>query len=168
MQCGLWQTHADAAAAAKEKWFEDMVDECFEGRSESFASEKAFTMHCQRSPIRFNFIRDAVRGIGSITTSQAIDVLEQNATLVINPVITSLKRASVLRCDVINEQNVGNDTAVGFSSSNVDTDHDDHIDEPNMANKYNSDDNKWKGIAIPLPPTPPPLSTQPVMTIFMH
>ena len=120
-------------------------------------------MHCQRSPIRFNFIRDAVRGIGSITTSQAIDVLEQNATLVINPVITSLKRASVLRCDVINEQNVGNDTAVGFSSSNVDTDHDDHIDEPNMANKYDSDDNKWKKIAIPLPPTPPPLSTQPVM-----
>ena len=65
-------------------------------RHTSFASEKAFTMHCQRSPIRFNFIRDAVRGIGSITTSQAIDVLEQNATLVINPVITSLKRASVI------------------------------------------------------------------------
>ena len=48
-------------------------------------------MHCQRSPIRFNFIRDAVRGIGSITTSQAIDVLEQNATLVINPVIKKFK-----------------------------------------------------------------------------
>ena len=38
-------------------------------------------MHCQRSPIRFNFIRDAVRGIGSITTSQAIDVLEHDDTI---------------------------------------------------------------------------------------
>jgi hypothetical protein len=131
-------------------------------RCTSFASEKAFTMHCQRSPICFNFIRDAVRGIGTMTTSQSMDVLEQNATLVGNPVITSLKRASVLRCDIINEQNVGDDTAVGFSSSNVDTAHD-HIDAPDMANNYDSDDYEWEGIAIPCPPTPPPLSTQPVM-----
>jgi hypothetical protein len=92
-----------------------------------------------------------------------MDVLEQNATLVDNPVISSLKRASVLRCDVINEQNVGDDTAVGFSSSNVDTTHDDHIDAPDMANNYDSDDYEWEGTAIPCPPTPPPLSTQPMM-----
>ena len=35
VQCGLWQTNADADAAAKGKWFEDMVDECYEGPSVS-------------------------------------------------------------------------------------------------------------------------------------
>jgi hypothetical protein len=120
-------------------------------------------MHCQRSPICFDFIRDAVRGIGTTTTSQSMDVLEQNAALVNNPVITSLKRARVLRCDVINEKNVGDDTTMEFSSSKVDTTHDDHIAAPDMANNYVSDDYEWEGIVIPCPPTPPPLSTQPVM-----
>ena len=113
-------------------------------------------MHCQRSPICFDFIRDAVRGIGTTTTSQSMDVLE-------DPVFTSLKRASLLRRDVINEQNVGDVTAVEFSSSKVDTTNDDHIDASDMANNYDSDNYEWEGIAIPCPPTPPPLSTQPVM-----
>ena len=113
-------------------------------------------MHCQRSPICFDFIRDAVRGIGTTTTSQSMDVLE-------DPVFTSLKSASLLRRDVINEQNVGDVTAVEFSSSKVDTTNDDHIDAPDMANNYDSDNYEWEGIAIPCPPTPPPLSTQPVM-----
>ena len=103
-----------------------------------------------------------MRGIGT-TTLQSMDVLEPNATLVNNPVITSLKRASVLRCDVINEQNIGDDTAVEFSLSKVDTTHDDHIDAPDMAKNNDSDNYEWEGIAIPCPPTPPPLSTQPVM-----
>ena len=70
-----------------------------------FASEKAFTMHCQRSAASLVFIRAEVRGSAtSTTTSHAVSVN--------NPIMTSTKRASLLRRDVINEQYDGEDTAM--------------------------------------------------------
>ena len=50
-----------------------------------------------------------------------------------------------------------------YATSTVNTARDVYHGSKNMANNYDSDDYKWKGIAIPCPPTPPPLSTQPVM-----
>ena len=77
--------------------------------------------------------------------------------------MTSRKRASLLRCEVINEQQVGDDTTMNFLLSNVDTNHDDNFNALDMANNHPSDAYKWEGIVIPPPPTPPPLSTQPLM-----
>ena len=58
----------------------------------SLASEKAFTMHCQRSRACLVFIRDEVCGTPTTTTttSHFADV-EHNATSVNNPIMTSTK-----------------------------------------------------------------------------
>ena len=79
--------------------------------------------------------------------------------------MTSTKRASLLRCEIINEQYVGDDTSMDFLLSNVDTNHDDYFNALDMANNHDSDAYKWEGIVIPTPPTPSPaaLSTQPLM-----
>ena len=74
-----------------------------------------------------------------------------------------MKRAHLLRCEVIDGPHLGHDTGMEFALSNVDTNHNNHFDAPDMANKYDSDGYEWEGIAVPDPPTPFPLSTQPVM-----
>jgi hypothetical protein len=96
-------------------------------RRTSFASEKAFTMHCQQSPACLVFIRNEVCGTGTTTTipSHSTDV-EHNATAVNNPVMTSSKQASHLHCEVTNCQHVGDGTAKDFISSNDDTNQDEH------------------------------------------
>ena len=76
-------------------------------RRTSFASEKAFTMHCQQSPSCLVFIRDEVRGSATSSTTS-------HAASVNNPIMTSTKRASILRCEVINKQYVGDDTTMDF------------------------------------------------------
>ena len=73
-------------------------------RRTSFASEKAFTMHCQRSTACLLFIRDEVHGSATSTTTTS------HAASINNPIKTSTKQASLLRCEVINEQHVGDDT----------------------------------------------------------
>jgi hypothetical protein len=69
-------------------------------------------------------------------------------------ILTSLKRATLLRREVIDGPHLGDE----------DTNHYDHFDAPDMANNYDSDGYEWEGIAVPGPPTTSlPLSTQPVM-----
>ena len=134
-------------------------------RRTSFAREKAVTMHCQRSPACLVFIRNTVRGTATTTnntTSHSTDV-EHKATSVINPVMTCTKRASLLYCEVINEQHVADGTAMDFLLSNDDTNQDDYLNALDMANNHDSDAYESEGIVIPRPATPPPLSTQPLM-----
>ena len=44
-----------------------------------------------------------------------------------------------MRCEVINEQHVGDDTSMEFLLSNVDTNHHDHFHALDMANNHDSD-----------------------------
>ena len=89
--------------------------ECTSRRT-SFANEKAFTMHCQRYPTCLDFIHHAVRGsANSTTTAQSIEVPDDNATPVQYPIVTSLKRAHLLRREVINGPHLGDDTGMEFA-----------------------------------------------------
>ena len=126
-------------------------------RRTSFACEKTFTMRCQRSPACLVFIRDDTRGSETSTTTS-------HAAYVNNPIMTRTKRASLLHCEIINEQHVGDDTAKEFLLSNVDTNYDDYYNALDMmTSNYDSDDYTWEGIVLPPPPSPPPLSRQPLM-----
>ena len=79
-------------------------------------------MHCQRSPACLVFIRDEVCGTDTSTTTNPahFNDVKHNATAVHNPIMTSTKRASVMRCEITNGQHVGNCTAMDFVLSNDD------------------------------------------------
>ena len=89
-------------------------------------------------------------------------------TAVHNPIMTSTKQASILCCKIMNDQHVGNGTAMDFVLSNDDTNQDDFFNALDMANNDDSGAYEWEGIVIPRPATPPPLSTQPLMFSTDH
>jgi hypothetical protein len=136
-----------AASAASANVFHN--PHCISRRT-SFASKMAFTMHCQRSPACLVFIRDELHGTSATTTTSHSTDVEHNATSVNNPIMTSTKQTSLMCCEVINEQHVGDDTSMEFLLSKLDTNHHDHFHALDEANNHDSDAYEWKGIVSPL------------------
>ena len=97
-------------------------------RHKSFSTEKAFTMHFQRSPMCLDFVRQQ----SNANPTPPIIEKRIDATLA-DTVITSTKRHKPLQCEIVNDNNNHDEFAPVFSALIHDIDSDNEFDDNNTA-----------------------------------